>query len=390
MTTTEAVDTDIEWPEARALWRLDPSVAHLNNGSFGAVPLAVAEAQRAFQDRMHANPVRFFKSELRPAVTAAREAGAAFVGADPAGFALVPNATTGASTVLESFPLAAGDEVLVTDHGYGAVTYAVERVCRNAGATPVTVALPLDADADTVVDALVAAVTPRTRLAVVDHVTSPTARLFPVERIVPALRERGVAVLVDAAHTPGMLPVDLAALDPDFWTGNFHKWAGAATTVAGLYVSERWRGTVRPLVTSWFEPFGYPRAFDNQGTADVSAWITLPLALDVLGGLGWDGIRRYDNDLVARGQALVAGALGIEPAHLVGDDGVTMRIVELPAGVVTDHDEATALWSRISTELGVEVAVNGWNGRGLLRVSAQAYNTLADYRRLAAGLPLDW
>ncbi len=390
MTTSEVIDAHTGWPEARALWRLDPSVAHLNHGSFGAVPVAVAEAQRSFQDRMHANPVRFFKSELRQGVAVAREYGAAFVGADPAGFALVPNATTGVNTVLASFPLEHGDEILLTDHGYGAVAYTVDRACAGTGAKPVTVALPLDADADLIVDALLAAITPRTRLAVIDHITSPTARRFPVEQLVPALQERGVAVLVDAAHAPGMVPLNLTALAPDFWTGNFHKWACAATGTAGLYVAPRWRDTVRPLVVSWFESFGYPEAFDHSGTADLTNWMALPTALDLLGDLGWDALRRYNSDLAARGQALVAGALGVDPAQLIGDDGVSMRLVELPPGVAPDEEAATALWARISDELGVEVAVNGWNGRGLLRVSAQGYNALPDYQRLAEGLPLDW
>ncbi len=286
MTSLEIVPDLADWPEARALWRLDPDVAHLNHGSFGAVPGPVADVQQELRDRMHANPVRFFKVERQPLIEAAREAAAAFVGADPAGFALVTNATTGASSVLAGFPLEPGDEVLVTDHGYGAVTYAVERACARSGARLVTVAVPLDADAATIEGLITAAVTPRTRLAVIDHITSPTARLFPVERIVPALRERGVAVFVDAAHAPGMLPVDLAALEPDFWTGNFHKWPCVPAGTGGLYVAPRWRAQIRPLVASWNEPLGFPQAFDDYGTADPTAWLAAPATFDLLGGLG--------------------------------------------------------------------------------------------------------
>jgi isopenicillin-N epimerase len=387
---TAAADLD-DWPEARALWRLDPDVAHLNHGSFGAVPGPVAEVQRELRDRMHANPVRFFKVERRPLIESAREAGAAFVGADPGGFALVTNATTAASSVLAGFPLAAGDEVLVTDHGYGAVTYAVERACAGSSARLVTVDVPLDADPATIEGLITAAVTPRTRLAVIDHITSPTARLFPVERIVPALQERGVAVFVDAAHAPGMLPLDLAALEPDFWTGNFHKWPSAPAGAGGLYVAPRWRARTRPLVASWNEPEGYPSSFDDYGTADPTSWLAMPAAFEVLGGLGWDRLRRRNTALVAAGQALVAAALGLDPAAQLADEELWMRFVELPveAGVITQED-SYRLYERIAGELGVVVAVIAWRGRGLLRISAHAYNSLADYRRLAAGLPLDW
>lgn len=390
MTSIEAASPQTDQASWRALWRLDPALAHCNHGSFGAVPIAVAEAQQAFRDRMHTNPMRFFRRELRPLVQAARETAAEFVGADPAGFALVSNATAGANTVLAGFELAPGDEVLVTDHGYGAVAIAVQRVCARGGARMVTVEVPLGADPDTIHDLILGAVTPRTRLAVVDHVTSPTARLFPVQRIVPALRERGVPVLVDAAHAPGMIDLDLAALDPDFWVGNFHKWVCAPSGAAGLYVGARWQETVRPLVASWNESLGYPRAFDHTGTADFTPWLAIPAALELLGGLGWEQVRRHNNALAAEGQALVAAALGIDPATLPGDDAVSMRIVPLPPGVVTDEDAAYALYLRIADEIGAEAQAVAWNGQGLLRVSAHAYNTPADYRRLAGGLPLRW
>jgi isopenicillin-N epimerase len=292
------------------------------------------------------------------------------------------------STVLAGFPLAAGDEILLTDHGYGAVALAVARACHRTGARAVTVDVPLDADPDTILAAITAGVTPRTALAVVDHVTSSTARRFPVERIVPALQASGVAVLVDGAHVPGMLPLDLDALAPDFWVGNFHKWACAAPGCAGLYLAPEWRGPVAPLVASWNEPFGFPYSFDQFGTTDLTSWLTLPVAFEVLGGLGWDRLRQHNGDLAAHGQAVVAEALGLDPATLVGDDGVSMRVVELPAGVGETYEAAYEVWERISAELGVEVGVNAWRGRGLLRVSAQAYNTRADYRRLADGLPL--
>ena len=277
---------------------------------------------------MHTNPMRFFKREQRPSVESARERAAAFVGADPAGFALIPNATSGASTVLSAIALEPGDEVLVTDHGYGAVSYAVERACARTGARMVTAEVPLDAAAELIEQVLVGAVTPRTRLAVIDHVTSPTARRFPVERLVPALRDRGVAVLVDAAHAPGMLPLDLTALDPDYWVGNFHKWACAPSGSAGLYVSARHRATIRPLVASWNEPYGYPRAFDYLGTADLTPWLATPAALDLFDRLGWGDVRRHNRALVAEGHAtmLARGLYQLASASMVGPQPYTDRL----------------------------------------------------------------
>jgi len=198
-------------------------------------------------------------------------------------------------------------------------------------------------------------------------------------------------VLVDAAHAPGMLPMDLAALEPDFWTGNFHKWPCVPAGTGGLYVAPRWRARTRPLVVSWNEPLGFPQSFDEHGTADPTPWLAAPAAFELLGGLGWDRMRRRNTALVAAGQALLAGALGLDPAAQVADEELWMRVVELPAEAgVTTQVESYQLYERIASELGVVVAVIAWKGRGLLRISAHGYNRLADYRRLADNLPLAW
>ena len=375
-----------DWPAVRALWSLDPAVAHLNHGSFGAVPLRVVETQDGWRRRAQANPMRFWLLDELAGIEAARHRAAAFLGTDEDGLALVPNATTAVNTVLAAVRLGPGSEVVITDHGYGAVRMAVKGVALRTGARMVEVALPIDADADQAHAAVEAAITEATGLVLVDHVTSPTARVLPVGRIIDAAHRRGVPVLVDAAHAPGQLPVDLAALGADFWTGNFHKWPCAVQGTAVLAVAPHWREQVRPLVTSWHDAAGFPAAFDLGGTQDQTAWLALGAALDLLEELSWDRLRAHGSALVDHGQQVVAEALEVPAAALWREPDLWMRCVPLPRGVATNDEESRALWRLISDRLGCEVAVTNMRGRGLLRLSAHAYNAPADYDRLARGL----
>jgi isopenicillin-N epimerase len=376
-----------DWQAVRDLWPLEPTVAHLNHGSFGAVPTPVLEEQQSWRDRMESNPVRFLVREMPSALAAARGEVAAFLGAAEGSLAFVPNATTGASSVLAVFPFERDDAVLVTDHSYGAVRIAAHRFAADHGARVDTVHVPLTASDDEAVDAVLGAVHERTRLVVLDHVTSPTARRLPLAELVPAVQERGAAVLVDGAHSPGMLDVDLEALGADFFVGNLHKWCCAARGSAVLHASTRWRGSLRPLVASWGEAEGFPLAFDDTGTNDPTPWLSAPLALRVLERLGWDRLRRHNVELAVTGQQLVAAAIGVPARELPRDSAVPMQLVPLPEGLVTSREQAAALQDRIGEESAVEVAITFFDGRGYVRVCAHAYNAPADYQRLAAELP---
>ncbi|GIG62843.1 aminotransferase class V [Longispora fulva] len=372
-------------PGARDLFTLDQTVLQLNHGSFGAVPLRVQQAQQALRDEIESNPMRFFTRGAIERVEAARRAIAEFLGADPEGTALVANATTAAQIVSDSVALAPGDEVLVTDHGYGAVTMGLRRACDRAGAAVVTVAVEPNATDDEIVAALVAAVGPRTRLAYVDQITSPTALLFPVARIVTALRALGVATLVDAAHVPGALDVDVTAIGADFWLGNMHKWAYAPRGTAVLTVAEEWRPRMEPTIVSWEAHRGFPGAIEWQGTLDYSGWLAAPVGIDVLHDLGWAEVRAHNTALVEYGQRIVAAALD---APAPGSPGLPMRPIPLRPGLVDSQDAAVALRARIVAEIGAEVAISYWGGGGILRLSAQVYNTAAEYERLAEALPV--
>lgn len=387
------------------LWSFDPGLTYLNHGSFGAVPLPVLAEQQRWRSRMDGNPTRYFRRELQPALDDARLAASRFLGADADGVAFVPNSTSGAGVVFASFPLSAGDEILVTDHVYGAVLFGAQKAAARVGASVVTVSVPLDgADADDVVAAVLGGVTERTRLAVIDHVSSATAMRFPVERIVPALQGLGVAVLVDGAHAPGLLPVDLTALEPDFWVGNFHKWPCAPRASAGLYVAGRWRGTTGSFPVSWREEEGFPHSFLAPGTVDSTAWLAVPAALELFESLGWAAVRERNGALAAYGQRVIAEAIGADLRGMpglglvgageslgasgsagAGGVGLSMRLVPL-AAVTPDRLAADALRDRIADEFGIETVINVWGGQVLLRVSAQLYNCERDYEQLGTVL----
>jgi len=375
-----------DWPDVRALWPLDPGVAHLNHGSFGAVPSAVLAEQDRWRVLMDSNPTGFFWRVLPDALESARVAAARFIGADPDGFVFLTNATTAINTVLTGVGLTDRDEVLVTDHGYGAIRLAAERACKMTGATPVVHAVDLPVrGTDELVESVLAGVTGNTRVAIVDQIASPTGVVFPAAELVGELRRRRILSLIDGAHAPGMIDLDLGQLDPDFWTGNFHKWCCAPRGAAGLYVRADHRERITPLVTSWDALEGFVKSFGWLGTADYTPYLSVPGATGFMEMLGWDRLRRHNRELAAYGARVVREAIGTPPP--TGADAFeAMSLVALPEGTADTVDETWALSARIASELRAEVAVFPWRDRGHIRLSAQAYNAPSEYEELAAGL----
>ena len=368
------------WPgdhdAVRSLWALDPEAAFLSHGSFGATPRPVLEEQSRWRLRMEANPVDLLHRRYPLCVCEAREAVAEFLGADPAGLAFVPNATTGVMTVLRSLDLGPGDRVVVTDHVYAAVEIAL----RSLGVSLVVVPVELsDSDPET---SLLEAVDPSTRLVVVDAVASGTAYVFDVARVVAGCREAGVPCLVDAAHAPGLLPVDLRALDPDYWAGNLHKWCCAPKGAAVLYVRDALRSSVRPLVPSHDNALGFPRALDWAGTHDPTPWLAAPAALDLMASLGWEAVRSYGIALAAWGAALLASVPGVAVPVPLARQG---QMVLLDAGLPS-WEAAVALRDRFWSSHRVEVGATPFRGRGWLRLSTAPYSTPEDVHRLATVL----
>ncbi|MFD8542625.1 aminotransferase class V-fold PLP-dependent enzyme [Streptomyces sp. NPDC059649] len=373
-------------PADRA-WSLDPALRHLNHGSFGAVPLVAQERQQLLRGEMERSPVVWFPA-LPQRLAATRAELAAFLRVPADDLALVPNASAGASVVYAALTRRRGGEVLVTDHGYGAVTMGAERLARRWGGRVRTARVPLDADEDEAYEAVVAELGEATDLVVVDQITSATARRLPVERIGAQARRRGIPVLVDGAHAPGLVESPLADATYDFWTGNLHKWGCAPRGTAALVARGTLRDDLHPLIDSWGAGDPYPDRFDQQGTIDATAQLAAPTALTLVEDTwGWPTARRYMDDLADYGAAVTGAAFG----ELTGEDcrvdvGMPvpgMRLVRLPDGLAADRIEADALRDRVARELHVETAFTSFAGVGYLRLSAHVYNTAADYEYFA-------
>lgn len=379
-----------------AHWDLEPGATFLNHGSFGACPRTVLATQQQLRQQLEAQPVRFLHRELEQRLDAARRPLATLLGCDADDLAFVPNATTGVNAVLRSLRFEPGDEILLTDHEYNASRNVAEFVARRDGARIVTAAVPFPlAHADQIVDAVLAAVTDRTRLLLIDHVTSPTGIVQPIERIVPALRERGVETLVDGAHGPGMLPLDLDALGAAYYTGNCHKWLCSPKGAAFLHVRrDRQPHVLPPTISHGHNSERSDRSrfrleFDFVGTGDYTPYLCVPAAIDFLESLlpgGLPALREHNRTLALRGRDLLCDALGTEPPCPEACIGSLASVV-LPAtdrALVPPLDlDPLHVW--LWDEHRVEVPVMHWPHPRLrlLRISPQAYNSLEQYAHLA-------
>lgn len=375
------------------MWLLDPDVTHLNHGSFGATPIRVLEDQNDWRRRLESNPVRFFDEEYHPALAEARSRLVAFLGGEARNTAFVTNATSGVNAVLSSLPLGPDDEIVVTNHEYNACRQAAEAWAGRAGGKVVEVSIPFPPQSPKlIVERIMMAVGSNTRLVIVDHVTSPTALIFPVEAVVAAL-EPEVPVLIDGAHAPGMLPLDVGALGASFYVGNLHKWVCAPKGAGFVSVAGHLADELQPPVISHGWNMQSPdesrvqALFDWMGTDDPSARLSIPAAIDTMQNAhpdGWDGVRSANHTLAVEGRRIVADALGLDAGP--GEDWIgSMAALVLPGepeeGVIVDE-----LTARLRHNHAIEVPVFAWEGHRVLRLSAQRYNRLDDYRRLVDAL----
>jgi isopenicillin-N epimerase len=377
-------------------WALDPSVRFLNHGSFGSCPRPVLEAQSELRRLMEAEPVRFLDGELEGRLDEARAALGRFLGADPDDLAFVPNATSGVNTVLRSRSFAPGDEILVTDMEYNACRNAAEFV---AGARVVAARIPFPgATPKLAADAVLAAVTARTRLALLSHVVSPTGIILPIDVLVPELQKRGVDALVDGAHAPGQVPLNLSALGAAYYTGNCHKWLCAPKGSAFLHARRDRQKELRPLVISHganskrADRSKFRLEFDWTGTVDPTAYLCVPIAIRALESRvpgGWPEIMKRNRALALEARALLCAALGVDapcPPEMVG----ALAALPLPprvAGAPASADGRDPLHERL-VERGIQVPIFSWPtpDKKLLRVSAQLYNRREQYEALARAL----
>ena len=378
-------------------WLLDPSVIFLNHGSFGACPRPVLAAQERWRQRLEREPVRFMATELEVVMDAARAQVAGFLGSRPEDLAFVGNTTTGVNTVLRSLPFVPGDELLITNHEYNACANAARFIAEATGATVRTVEIPFPlAGPDEISQRILAAAGPRTRLALLDHITSQTALILPLEDLVSDLNELGIDTLVDGAHAPGMLALNLDHLGAAYYTGNLHKWVCAPKGAAFLHVRRDRQESIRPLVIS--HGANSPRTdrsrfrieFDWMGTFDPTPFLAVPAALRFMESLhpdGWAGIMAVNHHLALAARKLLCAALRIPlpaPDSMVG----CLASIPLPDGRAEPAPSPLyqdPLQVRILEESGIQVPIMPWPAppRRLLRVSAQVYNTLEDYEQLS-------
>jgi isopenicillin-N epimerase len=376
-------------------WMLDPAVRYLNHGSFGACPRAILDFQADLRAELEREPVDFLYRRLSSRLAEARGALGAFIGADPEGLVFLHNATTGVNAALRAWDLKPGDEILTTDHAYGACRKALELVARRRRARVVVARVPFPLRSpDDVVEAVLAALTRRTRLALLDHVTSPTALVFPIEALVRTLRERGIETIVDGAHALGMLPLVLDRLGAACYTANAHKWLCAPKGAAFLHVRRDRLDRIRPLVVSHgYDPAGegvrFRDEWDWTGTLDPTPWLAIPECVRFLGGLlpgGWPALMERNHDLALRARGILLESLGL-PAPCPGGMIGAMASLPLPAAgpesplARLDPDALTA-WTR---DRGFEPIFFPWAcpGGKVVRVSAQVYNHEEQYRAFA-------
>jgi isopenicillin-N epimerase len=380
-------------------WLLDREITFLNHGSFGACPIPVLEAQTCFREQLEQEPLRFFMREFEPLLDTARNELAAFVGAGADELAFVPNATTGVNAVLRSLFFEPGDELLTTNQEYNACRNAIDFIADRTGAKVIVAEVPFPIESpEQVIEAILKCVSPKTKLALLDHIVSQTGLIFPIKQLINELANFGVDVLVDGAHAPGMVALNLDEIGAAFYTGNCHKWLCAPKGAGFLYVRRDKQDSIRPTTISHgansprTDKSRFQLEFDWMGTSDPSPYLCVPVAINFMGSLldgGWPELMEKNHALALAGREILLKKLGLPlpcPDEMVG----SMAVVPLPdeksdavaKGGIAPLQEA--LWEIFK----IEVPVIPWpdSSKRLVRISAQYYNTLSQYEYLAKAL----
>ena len=376
----------------RSQFELLPDIAYVNHGSFGGCPIAVSAAAQKWRSTMESQPYEFFVDVLPGAIRDAVTPLAEFIGASANDVVFVDNATAGMNAVLRSFDWQPGDEIVVTEHVYGGVSKVLSYLAASRGLSVVTVPVPWPITGAAafdrhIVDAVLSALTPRTRMVSIDLIASCSGLIFPVTAIVQAVHARGVQVLVDAAHGPGQMPIDVNDLDADWLTGNCHKWLFAPKGTAFLWAhpTRSVATELHPGVVTHGYSQGWLEEFDFVGTRDYSSWLAMPAALEWRRTHGGWGIAHANHEMVALMSSMLAELWGTfvgAPAELFG----SLATIALPVNDAGTAEAARAFRDRLWREHRVEAGVMGFAGRLWCRISAQVYNTVDDYERLGAAV----
>ncbi|WP_013320326.1 aminotransferase class V-fold PLP-dependent enzyme [Gloeothece verrucosa] len=370
-------------------WLLDKNIYFLNHGSYGAAPIPVLEYQQSLRERLERQPLEFVARDLEGLNKAARVELAAFIGADAEDLAFIPNATFGVNTILRSLTFKPGEEILITNHTYNACRNAVEFIANRTGAKVVVAEVPFPVESfEQVTEAILARVSPQTKLALLDHVTSATALIFPIETLVKELANRGVDTLVDGAHAPGFIPLNINKIGAAYYTGNCHKWLFAPKGAGFLQVRPDKQAQIRPLVIS--HGANSPRTdqsrfrleFDWMGTDDPTAYLSVPKAIQFIESLlpgGWAELWEHNHQRVLEARKIVAQALEVPlpcPDEMIG----AMACISLENLSLLGQD----LYNKLLKEFNIEVPIIPWfSGQQYVRISAQVYNTIEQYQYLA-------
>ncbi|MBT8486740.1 MAG: aminotransferase class V-fold PLP-dependent enzyme [Phycisphaerales bacterium] len=372
----------------RGDWLLDPAVVYLNHGCFGARLRRVFDTQTAWREQFERQPLQLLERERGDLLENAKTTLGLRLGMGPSDVGFVTNATDGVNAVLRSLRFESGDVMLTTNHVYNAVRQTMRHLATHVGATwrELDVPYPVSSPGQ-VIEAIAGALDDRVKVLVIDHITSPTAVRFPVEAILEAARARGIDVLIDGAHAPGMIDLDVTALDAAYYTGNLHKWVCAPPGSAFLWVRPDRQAGIHPTVISHFYDEGFAAEFAWQGTRDISGWLSVPAAfetLDALGGGTWSSVMEHNHQLATWAQLELSRRWDV-PTPTPADGSMLGSMVAMP--VPPDAIAAAGTPERLHLCLlersKIEVPVIEWNGRWLIRPSFQAYNTPADVEKLA-------
>ncbi|MDJ0617611.1 MAG: aminotransferase class V-fold PLP-dependent enzyme [Calothrix sp. MO_192.B10] len=382
-------------PDIRKLWSLDPNVTFLNHGSFGACPKAVLSVQQQLRAKLEAEPVRFFTREWEPLIDDSRSQLAAFVGADGQDLVFVPNATTGVNAVLRSLHFSADDELLTTNHEYNACRNALDFIASRSGARVVVAKIPFPLESpQQVITAVLERISAKTKLVLLDHITSQTGLILPIQELIRELQVRGIDTLIDGAHAPGMIHLNLQEIGATYYTGNCHKWLCAPKGAAFLYVRRDKQSEIRPLTISHgansprTDKSPFQLEFDWMGADDPTAYICVAEAIKFMGSLlpgGWDELRQRNHELVLQGRKLLCDALKVLPPcpqDMIG----SMAVIPMPES--WENRDFASVRDELLDNFGIEVHMIPWQeqSRLLMRISAQIYNSIQEYEYLARAL----
>ena len=364
-------------------WMLDPAITYLNHGSFGARTTEVFEAQQRYKLQFERSPVDFLDRH-REFLLGARNVVADFVSADIEGIGFVENATTGIGCVIQSLSLQKGDEILTTNHVYNGVRKLVSHYCAEKSMLYREIDIPLPiSTSDDIIQGIFEGLTNRTKVLIVDHVSSASAIVFPVDEIISICKDRGILIIIDGAHAPGMIDVDIDSLAPDWYVANLHKWVCAPIGTAFVWTSQQWRSSTHPMTVSHWLDQGYAEEFNWQGTRDISSCLTAVDAIKIGEQIGWAKIRRHNHEMATWMHETLVSAFDVQPLSPIDGSLLgSMATVLLPAGSPRSYEDCIALRDKIFSKNALEVPIFEFQGKGMLRVSAQLYSKPHDVERL--------